>query len=49
MSANIKKIIEGFSECKLYQQNDCSDIPLIYRGTSVGIKKLKSYIIFYKN
>ena len=49
VSANIKKIIEGFGECKLYQQNDCSDIPLIYRGTSVGIKKLKSYIIFYKN
>ena len=48
VSTNIKKIIEDFSECKLQKQNDCSDIPLIYRSVSVGIKELRSYIIFYK-
>jgi hypothetical protein len=47
-SANIKKIIEDFSECNLNKQNNCSNTPLKFRGVSIGIKEFSSYIIFYK-
>jgi hypothetical protein len=48
VSANIKKIIEDFSECNLDKQNNCSNTPLKFRGVSISIKEFSSYIIFYK-
>jgi hypothetical protein len=48
VSANIKKIIEDFSECNLDKQNNCSNTHLKFRGVSISIKEFSSYIIFYK-
>ena len=48
VSANIKKIIEDFNQCKLDKQNDCSNTLLKFDSVPIGIKEFGSYIIFYK-
>jgi hypothetical protein len=48
VSANIKKIIEDFNQCKLDKQNDCSNTLLKFDSVPIGIKEFSDYTIFYK-